>query len=162
MANDEAGWALALPIGCRKGGGRGFRGGGSGGRCAAMGTRGLRDAVVELQPGQARGAGASGTGDTVTAGTGRAEERRARWGVGGGAVGHWCSGRCLAVPGAPGRTLPCSLEAAAAAAVWPEAGGAMSPLAGSSSVLALRHWRAVGASGAESWAVQYAHGVKPA
>lgn len=31
---------------------------------AAMGTRGLKAAVVELQPGQARGAEASGTGDT--------------------------------------------------------------------------------------------------
>lgn len=47
-------------------------GGASGGRAeaaagagsAAMGTRGLKAAVVELEPGQARGAEASGTGGT--------------------------------------------------------------------------------------------------
>lgn len=62
-------------------------------------------------------------------------------------MGHWCSSRCLAVPGGQGRTLPFSSWK------WQqlsrrEPGRAVSPPVGISSVLALRHWRAVGSAGA--------------
>lgn len=56
---------LPLAAGREVGGASGRTAAAAGARSAAMGTRGLRAAVVELEPGQARGAEASGTGDTT-------------------------------------------------------------------------------------------------
>lgn len=134
----------------------------AGARSAAMGTRGLREAVVELEPGQARGAEASGTGDTSDSRDEGASVGGARWGVGGGAVGQWCSDSVWqSLEDRAGR-FPAPLEAAAAAAI--------SPGGGRSGVVPRRDQFGAGFAALQSggncrswsWAVQCTHVVKPA
>lgn len=129
------GGRFSSPLAARGVGRRSFRWGerkrrwGVRGECAAMGARGL-EAAVELAPGEARGAGASGPGEgpgPMTGGPGRALRVEGRGpglgspeGGGGGTPGlgdpsryggrkpwrYLCCTTCLVVPGGQGRTLP--------------------------------------------------------
>lgn len=109
MMRRDGRFPFPLAEGREVGGASGGAEAAAGARSAAMGTRGLKEAVVELQPGQAPGAEASGTGDASDSrdwGPSAGGEGGAGWGM--GAVGRWCSSRCLTVPGGQGRTLPFS------------------------------------------------------